>query len=494
MMMVLIGINGHATTTVAGSVLCSVVLDNPEVGMRRRDLLRTVGWVGLMSAVPMTGCAAGGKETAPEPASISVSGSPSLSTHRPSTPTSTSASAITPAPAAAPGGRLVHADVKREPSPPAALARHRLLPFSAALYKAALTGQGNAVLSPYSVVSALGMLALGARGVTATKLAGALGGDAATVARWVGGADAALARAVTTSKQTWDGGPAADSTVVEPANVLFLRQDAAVRAAYLTALARGYGTGVRQIDFADREVARSAINGWVAQRTRNLIPQLLPVGFLDARTLLVLVNALYLKAAWANPFDPGTTDQQFSTLSDGKIAVRLMTRSDKMNFATGANWQAVSIPLVYNLAMTVIVPDAGSFAAVSNGLNAGLLTAATSGQVRQVDLALPAFRTDTPTDLVEPLRALGLGSLFDRPDLSGIARAPGSLFVSGAVHQARIVVDDKGIEAAAATAVAVAVSGAAPAELRVDRPFLYLIHDVETVTPLFLGRVTNPTA
>lgn len=286
----------------------------------------------------------------------------------------------------------------------------------------------------------------------------------------------------------------AEATVVEPANVLFLRQDAAVRAAYLTALAGGYGTGVRQIDFADSDLARSAINGWVAQRTRNLIPQLLPAGFVDAATFLVLVNALYLKAAWANPFDPGTTDQHFSTLSGGKVPVPLMIRSDKMNYATGANWQAVSIPLVDNLAMTVIVPNAGSFAAVSNNLDAALLTTATSGRERQVDLAMPAFGTDTPTDLIKPLTALGLGSLFDRPDLSGIAGAPGSLFVSGAVHQARIVVDHKGIEAAAATAIGVAMSAAAPAKLRVDRPFLYLIHDVETVTPLFLGRITNPTA
>ncbi len=457
--------------------------------MRRRDLLRTVGWVGLMSAVPVAGCAAGGDKAA----TISKSGSPAVTTQLPST-SSTSASARTPTPVATPGGQLVQGDAKRDPAPPATVARHRLLPFSAALYKAALTGQGNAVLSPYSVVSALGMLALGARGATATKLAEALGADAATVARWVGGADAALGRAVAASTQAWDGGPAAEPTVVEPANVLFLQQGAAVRAAYLTALAGGYGTGVRQLDFADSDVARSAINEWVAERTRHLILQLLPAGFVDASTLLVLVNALYLKAAWANPFDPGTTDEQFTTLNDGKVPVPLMTRSDKMNYATGANWQAVSIPLVDNLAMTVIVPNAGSFTAVSNNLDAALLTAATSGQERQVDLAMPAFSTDTPTDLIKPLRALGLGSLFDHPDLSGIAGAPGSLFVSGAMHQARIVVDDKGVEAAAATAIGVAASGAPPASLRVDRSFLYLIHDVETVTPLFLGRITNPTA
>lgn len=380
--------------------------------------------------------------------------------------------------------------MQRQTPVAASVAANRLLAVSAALYRAALTGEDNAVLSPYSIVSALGMLALGARGATAQQLATVLGGNAPTVARWLGGVDAALARAVAASTQNAFGsGPV--PALVEPANSVFVGRDSQVLPAYLEALAAGYGAGVRQVDFAAAAAARAAINAWVGERTHGLIPDLLPPGFVDANTIAVLVNALYLRAAWANPFDPGTVSMPFTALT-GTVAVPFMTRSDKMLYASGARWQAASIPLSAMLAMTVIVPTAGSFRQVSAALDTRMLAAATHGEERQVDLAMPAFTTDVQTDLEKPLTTMGLGALFSSPNLSGIAR--GALRVSGAVHQARIAVDDKGIEAAAATAVAIP-SSAAPAvpPLRLDRPFLYVVHDVETSTPLFLGRVTDPT-
>ncbi|QNK79476.1 serpin family protein [Nakamurella sp. PAMC28650] len=458
--------------------------------MRRREVLRAAGW-GLLSALPVAGCSAGGSGTAavnrPRPdtsasheTAAATAGVPT--TTRPLTTTRPAADGI--------GGRLLEADVRRQTPVAAAAAAKQLLPVSAALYRTALPGEGNAVLSPYSIVTALGMLALGARGSTAQQLATVLGGDAPTVARWLGGVDAALARAEVASTQNAYGS-APVPAVIEPANAVFVGSDTPVYPAYLHALATGYGAGVREVHFSAAAAARAAINQWVAQRTHGLIPDLIPPDFVNADTITVLVNALYLRAAWANPFDPGTAPMPFTTLS-GTVSVPFMTRSDKMLYASGPKWQATSIPLSAMLAMTVIVPTAGSFRQVSAGLDAKLLAAATNGQERQVELAMPAFTTDVQTDLEKPLTAMGLGSLFNTPDLSGIA--PNALRISGAVHQARIAVDDKGIEAAAATAVAIPMSGALPAPpLRLDRPFLYLVHDVDTRTPLFLGRVTDPT-
>ena len=244
--------------------------------------------------------------------------------------------------------------------------------------------------------------------------------------------------------------------------------------------------------------ARAAINGWVADRTHRLIPELLPAGFLDPNTLLVLVNALYLKAGWVQAFSRPSGNHPFRTAAGATVSVPLMHSSAQRNYATGPDWESVSIPLRYGLAMTAIVPSTGDFATVSSRLDAAVLTAATSGEPRQVELAMPGFTTDLPTDLQKPLRAMGLGVLFDHPDLSGVTGAPGDVAVSGAIHQARIAVDDHGIEAAAATALA-ATLGAAPApgetvRLDIDRPFIYLVHDNATTTPLFLGRVSDPTA
>lgn len=290
--------------------------------MRRRDLLGAAGWLGLLLTAPGCAAASDGAPTDPARAAQQV------------------------------GGRLVQDRTERRPAAAATAVRHKLLPFSAALYRAALTGTENAVLSPYSIAATLGMLALGARGGTAMALTRALGADAATVSSWLGGGDAALADGVSSSAKDSFGQPASP-IVVEPANVLFLRADTQLNPSYLRDLAVDYGAGVRQVDFAESTAARATINSWVAQKTRQLIPELLPDGFVTAATLLVLVNALYLKAAWANPFQSSTHTGEFTTGSGGRVAVSFMTRSNKMNYATGRGWQAVSIPFLGGLAMTV---------------------------------------------------------------------------------------------------------------------------------------------
>lgn len=447
--------------------------------MRRRDLLRALGMLG-MSSVPLTACV-GASARAATTRSASLPPAVPATADPPATTARASTQAI--------GGRLVQAAVHRHSPPTAESVRNTLLPVSAALYRAALPGDDNAVISPYSIVAALGMLALGARGVTARQLTAVLGGDAGTVARRVTGVDAELARAVVASTTASFGAPPSP-VVIEPANAVFVRPSAGVQPQYLDELATGYGAGVREVDFAAPAAAIATMNSWVGQRTHGLIPHLMPPDFVDATTLLVLVNALYLKAAWANPFDPGTSPQPFTTPSR-TVRVPFMTRTGGMSYAAGPKWRAVSIPLVTDLAMTVILPRVGAFRQVSAGVDAQLLSAAMNGEDRTVELAMPAFTTDVQTDLKPPLTAMGLDELFTTPDLSGIAAGA---WVSGAVHQARIVVDDKGIEAAAATAIAIPASGLPPeAPFRVDRPFLYVVHDVQTGTPLFLGRVTDPT-
>lgn len=461
--------------------------------MRRRDLFRGAGSLAVLAAPVVAGCAAPRNDPAGSTTAGSTASTTAGRTASVTAAATTTAATNTAATSTAAGGAVVRGAGARRSAP--AAVQQRLLPAAAALYRAALPGTGNAILSPYSIVSALGMLAYGARGATAAALTKALGGDAGTVAGWLTGSDAALAAAVTASKQApgalgSSGGP----TVIDPANA-FLDRGARLNPPFLDALARGYGVGVRQVDFAQSDAARAIVNGWVGERTRGLIPELIPAGFVDASTLLVLVNAIYLKAAWVDPFRPATGTVAFRTATGKSVAVELMTREDKMNYVRTADWEAVSIPLAFDLAMTVIVPRPGSFAAVAARLDAKLLAQATSGEQYQVKLAMPGFRTDTATDLESPLRALGLGMLFAGPDLSGIAGAPGDLFVSGAVHQAKIGVDHLGVEAAAATAVAVALSGLSRvAEVEITRPFLYLIHDTGTTTPLFLGRVTDPTA
>ena len=377
----------------------------------------------------------------------------------------------------------------------------RFLAVAAALYKVALPRPGNALISPYSIISALGMTAAGARGTTASALATALGGDASDVAGALTAGDAAMAAAVQASAQSRDGS-SLNPAVVDSANSLYLQRGLAVQQDFLLALAQGYGAGLRVTDFAaDPNAARAAINAWVSERTHDLITHLLPAGSINSSTALVLVNALYFKASWASSFAVRAGQASFAAPS-GAVKVTDMGRTDSLRYAKGPSWQSVSIPFTGNgLAMTVVLPDTGAFDKVSAALDGGILQAAVTGEPTLVAVTMPKFSSLTGISLKQALTSLGLAPLFDpaQVDLTGIAGRRGDLVIGDVIHQARIIVDENGTEAAAATAVTM-TAGAAPDEkpptpiaFTVDRPFLYLIHDTATATPLFLGRVTDPS-
>lgn len=401
-------------------------------------------------------------------------------------------------PSTAPGEVLVGKGV-RLAAASASATTVNLARFSAALYAKALPGTGNAVLSPYSIAVALGMTAYGAKGAAATALAGLLGGDPKAVAAQLTAVDQAIAAALAAGKGDTRRGTT--DVVVQAANRLFPQSGMPVRQEFLDALAAGYDAGVQTLDYvADAEGARKTMNDWVSEKTHQLIPQLLGPGTISSDSRLTLINALYLKAGWAQEFSKG--DGLTFATGDGKSVQADNFGIGEVNWpaASGAGWQSVTIPYQgLGLAMTVILPDAGKYADVSAGLDEKVLQAAVSGAPELLNVELPVFATDTPTSLTQPLRDLGLGPLFDNGDLSGIAGKPGDLVATGVVHQAKISVDEHGTEAAAATAV-MAAAGAAPGQDRptprdfiVDRAFLYLIHDTTTGVPLFLGRVSDPT-
>jgi serpin B len=158
---------------------------------------------------------------------------------------------------------------------------------------------------------------------------------------------------------------------------------------------------------------------------------------------------------------------------------------------TGAGYTAVKLPYEGNeLAMVVIVPDEPTtLADFEAGLTGERLAEIVSGlEPAAIDLSLPRFEASSALDLAGPLTALGVP--VPGGDLSGIA--PGTT-IGAAVHAANITVDEKGTEAAAATAIMGLTS--MPGEIttvRVDRPFLFLIQHEETGAPLFYGRITDP--
>jgi len=367
--------------------------------------------------------------------------------------------------------------------------------FGLDLYRAIAPGQTNLVFSPASITLALAMARAGARGATASEMDAVMHGAAADDhSGWLNALDQALAtRSGTFQDESGKNVP----VTLRIANAPFAQQGMPLEKPYLEALAERFGGGLRLVDYeANAEQARVLINGWVDAQTEHRIPELLVPGVLTLATRLTLVNAIYLKAAWETPFPVDATTAGTFTRADGStVQVPFMATTTSLRYASGSGWRAVEIPYVGgSLAMTIIVPD--DLAAFESTLSAdpfAAITGALSGT--EVALALPKFGIETKTDLAATLAALGMPSAFDdRADFSGITTAE-QLEISDVIHQANIDVDEKGTEAAAATAVVMRATAmpAEPVTLRVDRPFIFALRDVPTGTVLFLGRVDDPS-
>jgi serine protease inhibitor len=368
--------------------------------------------------------------------------------------------------------------------------------FGFDFYKSGLTSSGNDVFSPASIVLALSMAQVGARGETASQMDAVLHS-----ALGVGGGNGinSLSQALARLSGTFKGPAGTEhQQTLRIANAPFSQRGLQLEGPFLDTLASRYGAGLRLVDFqSDPDGARRLINSWVSDKTEQRIPELLQK--LDSSTRLVLVNAIYLKAPWLEPFAAsGTKTAPFTRPDGSQVGVSTMSLAlSEGRYASGSGWQAVELPyLIGPLAMTIVVPD--DLAAFEHGLDAARFAQITTGlQAAEVDLTLPRFKVETKSDLSFALAGMGMPLAFDpsRADFSGITTQE-QLYIKRVVHQANIAVDEKGTEATAATAVVMAVATPAPRQpvtLHVDRPFLFAVRDTETGAILFLGRVVDPS-
>jgi serpin B len=393
--------------------------------------------------------------------------------------------------------KLVMSSVQRAPANPAdaALAAQAINDFGLELLRAGTPAGENTVLSPTSIVLALAMARAGARGETAAEMDDVLRDVASDEnATWLNALDAALANRSGTFRNRFDKDV---DVLLRIANQAYAQGGFPLEEAYLDALAARFGSGIRLVDFVrDAEAARLDINAWVADRTEERIPELLREGTVDSMTRLVLVNAVYLKAAWFSQFDAAATaPAAFHRLDGSSVDVPTMHDTFGLRYGQGDGWQAVELPYVGGqLGMLVILPD--ELPAFEAGLDGTALEKiAAALDVERVSLALPRFGIESKLDLNEVLRTMGMPLAFDpfEADFSGISPVD-DLYISGVIHQANIDVDEKGTEAAAATGVVMGVTSAPPPPIpmNVDRPFLFALRDLETGAILFLGRVVDP--
>lgn len=370
--------------------------------------------------------------------------------------------------------------------------------FAFDLYQAIRGQSGNLFYSPYSISLALAMAYAGASGQTAEQLArmlhytlpqdrlhpafNALDQQLASRGAGAKGSDGKGFR-LNVANSTWG-----------QTGYTFLQ-------AYLDTLARNYGAGLQTLDFAaSPDPSRVTINNWVKDATEGKILDLIPPGAVDALTRLVLVNTIYFNAAWKHQFaSPDGVAKPWNMLDGSKVNVVLMPLTASFPYAQGDGYQALEMPYDGDeLGMVVLLPDLGKLAAFEQSLTAARVQSILKALApNSVDLQMPKFKFGSQFGLAATLKGMGATDAFDpsKADFSGMD-GKRDLSVTDVIHKAIVEVNDKGTEAAAATAVIAGITSmpATSVSFVVDRPFVFLIRDVKTGAIVFVGRVVNPLA
>lgn len=377
---------------------------------------------------------------------------------------------------------------------------------------AKLDGSSNLFLSPASISTALAMALAGAAGETAEQIAAVL--HSSNGARLH---ERFLALRAATKTGTVE---------LKSANRIWGQRGYPFLSPFLAEVERCYGAQPAAVDFQDDpDAACREINLWVDEQTGHRIAHLVSPALLPKLTRLLLANAVYFAGRWESEFEPEfTKPAPFWTAAEGTVSVPMMRQRTWFGYGEFDELQVVELPYRSHalppalldiedakhsqlvdpideanaLTMCVLLPrQKDGLAPLQSQLTVSTLQNWTTLRTLEVDLWLPKFRIEWSGELTDTLGSLGMRQAFENgaADFSRMSSDPEGLFIGSVLHKSFVDVDEKGTEAAAATAMMLAGGCAPPEEpkiFRADRPFLFLIRDRTTRLIHFVGRVVDP--
>ena len=363
--------------------------------------------------------------------------------------------------------------------------------FTARLYLRVKKAPGNLMISGTSVRHALEIAYLGARGETAREMSSALELPPEPAKA------AALAKAESAAWQEARG-----KAELFDANRLWADKAFPLKSDFTSVAEATFGAAAEPLDFTHApDVARRAINTWVAEKTAQKIPDLLAEGSIDKRTRVVVTNATYFKGKWSSPFPASATkDEPFKATTKAANVPMMHTTSSNRFAHVGA---VKVLEMRYDqsqLGMIVVLPDdEKGLGKLEDSLSAEMFETWTKAiAMQRVAITLPRFGFKWGGPLAPALQELGIKSAFTpKADLSGLADAPPGehLQVSQVMHKTWVAVDELGTEAAASTGVTMSTTSLPMgpiADFKADHPFLFFVYDAKKGRILFAGRVSDP--
>lgn len=330
----------------------------------------------------------------------------------------------------------------------------------------------NILVSPYSAGVALSMVAEGAEGQTRVEFDNALNG--------------CLFKAVDLGNN--------DTVTVKSANSVWITDDFSVRNRFVGLLEKDFDASVVNLNFDDPATVR-AINNWCSENTEGKITEI--VERLSSDMVMLLVNALYFNAPWAEAFPEANTKEGLFHAVSGDVKVPMMSKTERLNYVEYQGCQMVELPYAgERYAMYVVLPPSGMsldrmISFVNEGIYDQAMAAMTPCKVR---LTMPKLKLETSLVLNSTLQNMGIKSAFtSAANFKGIAEM-GQLVLDQVKQKCYMDISEKGTEAAAVTSVGIRLTSARPesmATMTVDRPYLFFISDRTNDNILFAGRIVT---
>lgn len=357
----------------------------------------------------------------------------------------------------------------------------------------------NPVLSPVSAYLALSMVGLGAEGSTQEEFMNVLGKDMALA-----------------SEEMMNLLPKnSENTKISLANSAWLANQFTVNDSWLNEITSLMDAKAVQADLSSPAIVES-MNSWIEDQTNGLIEDMITEPF-SKDTMLVLFNTVYFKAKWESPFAVHATFKDKFTLKNGKtISVLMMHKNNTADMKYISNDAIEGLVFPYrnwidadgNFAMIALKPSSNNsgkntdirelYSELTTEVIADLLR---NAQTKTVNTMLPKFEITFDKELNQSLQNIGLKEAFDadKANLSLLGTSEnGNLYIDLVRQKAKIIVDEDGTEAAAATEVATRCLAARipqkPIDVFFNEPFLYIIMDMDKQIPLFIGILDNPAA
>ena len=276
-------------------------------------------------------------------------------------------------------------------------------------------------------------------------------------------------------------------------NSLWVNKDYEIKREFIDNAAGNFYAAVNNLDFAGPEAGKT-ISKWISENTNELLEPEIKTDTLD---LMFIINTMYLKDEWKNNFDEAATEKAEFTLADGsKIDTDFMHGVFECEAVQADGYTSVSLPLKSTGRMMFVLPGEGVDinSLLSSAESLAEIIDAGDAEHANVSISLPKFSFDNKYELIDSLKAMGVGSMFDfdKADLTGITDEEAR--VSKVDQGTNITVNENGLEAAAYTMIEIELRAALvenEMEISFDRPFIFIVRS-EAGVPLFIGTVQNP--